>query len=193
MKYLWLTTVLLGLIMGSAQAQSSRTSEFSIKGSLGVGVNNGQYTSGLGLLGTLNFQSSWSNPRFRGASGFTLGRFANLADDVDEGNYSLLGVHYTLSIDALKYRSLSFMVNPTAGLALYTGTLSGSREGQDEEYDFTKLYPYAGLQLGFRIAPENAVLAYEIIPLNFHLGPQAYQLGYPSLGVDLRIGSRERN
>lgn len=186
--------IMLVMLIGQADvwAQNSDNSRTSLKTGLGVGYNEGYREIGTGVVYSIGWQKSYGTQnRVRLNPNLVFGGFMpfGITDSRDQFyRISLLGlnVHYNL----IQYKPFS-LVTTTGGFINYSRGLIGTGGWSESdnikwEYFYT-LYFGVSASFALRIEPNNSKFAYEIRPLNLHLGQKDYILGYLMFGVDYKF------
>ncbi len=183
------------LVLITTNTVFSQEKEFtgnSIKIGLGIGLNEGKRESGLGLIYSIGWQKSMGeknrlriNPNML-IGGFTPIGFTDTRDQFFRITSLGLNIHYHL----IRYKSLS-LVTTGGGFVNYSRGLLGTGGWPDagnngSEY-FYSLYFGGNASIGLRIDPKDSKIAYEIRPINIHLGNKGFVLGYLMAGIDFKL------
>ncbi len=97
-----------------------------------------------------------------------------------------LNIHY----DLIRYKSVS-IVTTGGGFVNYSRGLLGTggwpeANNNSSEY-FYSLYFGGNASIGLRVDSANSKYAFEIRPINIHLGNKGFLLGYFMIGLDFKI------
>ncbi len=147
---------------------------------------------GNGLVYSIGWQKSFGEKRrLRLNPNLTFGGFLPIAiTDTRDQFYQITSPGLNIHYDLLKFRDVSLVttlgcfMNYSRGL-LGTGGWPEANNNRSEY--FYSLYFGGNGSLALRIAPHNKRLAYEIRPVNIHLGSEGFFMAYFMLGVDIGL------
>lgn len=121
----------------------------------------------------------------------TFGGFLPIAiTDTRDQFYRITSLELNIHYDLIKYKNISIVtsgggfINYSRGLL---GTGGSPEENNNNSEYFYSLYFGGSASLGLRITPPNSKLAYEIRPVNIHLGYKEFILGYLMFGIDFKF------
>ncbi len=178
------------LIVFNAKGQDNGFSKNILKYGIGIGVSDGHRTTGGGGLLSVGYQLDLWKDRLRFNPNLTFGYFnAKHVQDVRDQWFNSINLETILYFDVIRLKAFSLtigaggLINNTKGL-LGTGGYPPSEINSDYISD----WHYGGfLGGGFRINPKNSRIAIEIMPLNFHVGPDYYMEGFAKIGLEVKL------
>jgi hypothetical protein len=179
-------------IHNSSFAQEIEFKRSSIRTGIGIGFNEGQRESGLGLIYSVGWQKSFGKKdKLRLNPNMIIGGFSPIAiTDTRDQFYRITSLGLNIHYDLIKYKAVS-LVTTGGGFINYSRGLLGTggwpEANNDNSEYFRSLYLGGNGSLGIRINPKNSKLAYEFRPINLHLGNDYYMLGYLMVGLDFKL------
>jgi hypothetical protein len=183
--------VLLSIfIVFSAKGQDKEFSKSTLKYGIGIGVSDGHRTTGGGGLLSVGYQLDLWKDRLRLNPNLTVGYFnAKYVQDVRDQWFNSIKLETILYFDVLRLKAFSLtlgaggVVNNTKGLL---GT--GGYPPSDSNPDYISDWHY-GVFLGggLRMNLKNSRMAIEIMPFNFHVGPDYYMEGFAKIGLEVKL------
>jgi hypothetical protein len=167
-----------------------RFSKSALKYGIGIGVSDGHSTTGGGGLLSVGYQRDVWKDRLRLNPNFTVGYYnAVNVQDVRDQWFNSINLETILYYDLIRLKAFSLtigaggVINNTKGL-LGTGGYPSSKSSSDYISDWN----FGGfLGGGLRINPQNSRIAIEIMPLNFHVGPDYFMEGFAKIGLDVKL------
>ncbi len=190
-KFLLFSLILL-LLGEQVYPQETGFRKTAIKTGLGFGINSGKRETGNGLIYSIGWQKSLGKKhKIRINPNMMFGGFRPFGiTDTREQYYRITNLGFNLHYDLIRYRAISLVA--TAGVFInYSRGLLGTGgwpelNHNSSEY-FYSLYFGGNASIGIRIDPKNSKLAYEIRPVNIHLGNAGYIMGYFMIGIDIKF------
>ncbi|MBS2213684.1 hypothetical protein KEM09_19905 [Carboxylicivirga mesophila] len=185
MKYLlWI----LLLIPSYSLAQEVAERKGALKAGIGLGYNEGDKESGLGLVYTIGWQKAIdSRERLRINPNILFGGFTPLMMTDKRDQYirsGSFGCH--LYYDMLKGKHLSLFAMVGA-YGNYTRGLLGDGEFNTGSEYYHKFYAGGTASLGIRVYNPSKRIGYEIRPLTFQYGSNQHFMGYVMVSIDFEI------
>jgi hypothetical protein len=184
--------VLFFIAVNFGYSQDTEFKKSSVKTGIGIGINEGKREIGMGLIYSVGWQKSMGKKsRLRLNPNMTFGGFLPLGiTDTRDQFYRITSMGINLHYDLLKYKAVS-IVTTGGGFMNYSRGLLGTggwpeANNNRSEY-FYSLYIGGNASVGLRIDPKNSKLAYEIRPINIHLGNKYFMLSYFMIGVDFKL------
>lgn len=197
MQKIILAFFILFSISPLAISQETNFSRYSIKTGIGVAINEGNRETGMGILYSFGVEKSFlKNKRLRLNPNIHTGSFApRFITDTRDQYYRVTSLELLANFDALKYKSVSVVLS-AGGFLNYSRGLLGTGgmpevASNSSEY-FHKLYLGGSLGIGIRINSKNSKFAYELRPLNIHLGNNFFMLGYLEFGIAYKFPLKEK-
>jgi len=171
----------------------SQSNEFnSIRTGIGIGINEGKRETGSGLVYSIGWQKSFGKKhKIRINPNMILGEFYPVGiTDVRDQFYRITSLGINVHYDLIRYRAFSIVVTG-GGFINYSRGLLGiggmpELRSTENEY-FHTIYFGGNASLGLRINPKKSKLAYELRPVNIHLGNKNFILGYMMFGIDFKL------
>jgi hypothetical protein len=191
-----ITRLKAGLILFSifigycAKGQVQNFSKSTLKYGIGIGVSDGVRTTGGGGLLILGYQRDiWKN-RLRLNPNLNIGYFnSKMVMDVRDQWFNSISLETILWFDVLQLKAISLtiggggLINNTKGL-LSTGGYPPAETNSEYISNWTFGVFLGG---GLRINPQNSRFAFEIMPLNFHIGPDYYMEAFAKVGIEVKL------
>lgn len=183
--------ILLSVLVGFyASGQSQEFSKNALKYGIGVGVFDGYRTTGGGGILIVGYQRDIWKDRLRLNPNLTVGYFtAKNIQDVRDQSFNSINLETILFFDLVRFKAFSLtigaggVINNTRGLL---GT--GGYPPSETSSEYISNWYYGGyFGGGIRINPTKSRLAFEIMPFNFHVGPDYYMEGYASVGIAVKL------
>jgi hypothetical protein len=157
----------------------------------GLGIFDGGNNSGVGGTIVLGYQRDLLKERLRLNPNLTLGYFnSKFVTDVRDQWFNSISLETNLYFDLIKIQAFSLtlgaggVINNTKGI--YGSGGDGPNSNNNSEY-FSDWYYGFYLGGGLRINPKKSKLAFELMPLNFHIGPDYYLEAYASIGLAVKL------
>jgi len=161
-----------------------------LKYDVGIGIYDSNQTMGGGGLVCIGYQRDLWKDRLRLNPNLTIGYFtARHVTDVRDQWFNSICLETIVYFDLLRLKAFSLtigaggVVNNTRGL-LGTGGYHPSETGSEYFSDWNIGGFLGG---GLRINPKNSRLAFEIMPFNFHVGPDYYMEGFSKIGIEVKL------
>lgn len=182
--------IILFFIVIMVKGQDKEFSKNTLKYCIGVGVCDGlKHTGGGGIL-SVGYQHSFYNHRFRLNPNLTVGYYnAKFIQDVRDQWFNSINLETVVYFDLLKYKAFSItigaggVINNTKGLL---GTGGYPPADINSEY-FSHWNFGAFFGGGVRVNPKNSRIVYEIMPLNFHIGPNYFIESISQIGIGVKL------
>jgi len=191
-KTMLIALVILLMAENNIYSQEIEFRRSSIRAGIGIGINEGQEEIGNGLVYSIGWQKSFGEKnKVRINPNMTFGGFLPIAiTDTRDQYYRITSLGINIHYDLIKYKAAS-IVTTGGGFINYSRGLLGTggwpeANNNSSEY-FYSLYFGGNASIGLRIDPKNSKLAYEIRPINIHLGNRGFMLGYIMFGIDFKI------
>ena len=173
-------------------SQNNEFSRRSIRTGFGFGINSGKRETGGGLLYSIGWQKSFGKKhKIRINPNMILGEFYPVwITDIRDQFYRITTLGLNVHYDLIRFKSFSIVVtgggfiNYSRGL-LGTGGMPELRKTKSEY--FHTLYFGGNTSIGFRVNPKNSNLAFELRPVNIHLGNNYFFLGYMMVSLDFKL------
>ncbi len=172
------------------QGQCQEFSKNSLKYGMGPGIYDGSQVTGLGAMLSVGYQRELWKDRLRLNPNLTVGYFSGkyVLDARDQWCNSI-NLETIIYFDLIHIKAFALtigaggVINTTKGL-LGTG---GDQEDvvQSEYFKESNVGGYFGG--GIRINPQKSRVSFEIMPLNFHFGPNYYFEGFAKVGIDVKL------
>jgi len=191
-------TMLIGLFIllflgNNIYSQEIEFRKSSIKTSVGIGINEGQRETGIGLVYSVGWQKSYGKKsRLRLNPNMMFGSFRTyvIPTDTRDQLYKITSLGINIHYDLIKYKAIS-IVTTGGGFINYSRGLLGTggwpeANNNSSEY-FHSLYFGGNASIGLRIDPKKSKVAYEIRPINIHFGNKGFMLGYLMFGIDFKL------
>ena len=179
------------LVQNNSYSQEIKFKKTSIRTAIGIGINEGKREEGIGLMYSIGWQKSLGEKnRLRINPNMMIGGFSPVIithsrDQFYRITTAGLNIHY----DLIQYKALSLVatgggfINYSRGLL---GTGGRQRTYNQSEY-FYSLYFGGNGSVGIRVDPEKSKFAYEVRPINVHVGNKGFILGYLMFGIDFKL------
>ena len=188
-----ITLLLISLITGNnVYSQEIEFKKSSIRTGIGIGINEGKREIGNGLIYSIGWQRSFGEKnKLRINPNMTFGGFLPIGiTDTRDQFYRITTLGLNIHYDLIKYKAVS-IVTTVGGFMNYSRGILGTggwpeANNNSSEY-FYSLYFGGNASIGLRIDPKNSKLAYEIRPINIHLGNKGFMLGYLMFGIDFKL------
>lgn len=195
MKIFQNAILLLLVIIGfNLHAQDRAFSGKSIRTGIGIGINEGHWETGMGLIYSFGIQKSYGEKqRLRLNPNIIVGGFTPLMiTDTRDQFYRMTSLGLNLHYDLIKYKAVS-LVTTAGAFVNYSRGLLGTggwpeANNNHSEY-FYKMYCGANLSAAIRVDPKNSRLAYELRPISIQFGNDYFFLGYYMFGIDIKLGN----
>lgn len=192
-KYLQLSLIILLLAGNKLFSQEVEYKSSSIKTGIGIGINDGDRETGMGLIYSLGWQKSIDKKgRLRINPNVLFGGFMPLAiTDTRDQFYRITTLGLNLHYDLIKYKAVSIVTTVGAFTNYSRGLLGtgGWPEANNNRSEYFFSFYFGGnASAAIRIAPKNSKVAIEIRPINIHLGSKGYFLAYNMFGIDFKLG-----
>lgn len=191
-KFLLLSLIILLLKGNNIYSQEIEFKNSSIKTGTGIGINEGQRETGIGLTYSIGWQKSYGEKnRLRLNPNIIFGSFRTyvIPTDTRDQFYKLTSLGINIHYDLIKSKEVS-IVTTGGGFVNYSRGLLGTGGWQANnnrsEY-FYSVYFGGNVSIGLRIDPKKSKLAYEIRPINIHFGNNGFVLVYLMFGVDFKL------
>ncbi len=179
-------------IFAQEAGQEVEYGKTSIKTGIGIGLNEGYREIGSGLIYSIGWQKSLGEKnRTRINPNLTFGGFMPLGiTDTRDQFYRLTTLGLNIHYDLIRYKSVS-IVTTGGGFVNYSRGLLGTggwpeANNNSSEY-FYSLYFGGNASVALRVDSANSKYAFEIRPINIHLGNKGFMLGYFMIGLDFKI------
>lgn len=163
----------------------------SIKTGVGIGVNEGLREIGFGLIYSVGWQKSLGEKnKLRINPNMMFGGFLPIGIiHTRDQFYRITSLQLNFHYDLFRYKAVS-IVTTAGGFINYSRGLLGTG-GQDanntrSDY-FNTIYFGGNASIGLRINPKRSKIAYEIRPINIHLGNKDFILAYLMVGIDFKL------
>lgn len=192
-KYLQLSLIILLLAGNKLFSQEVEYKSSSIKTGIGIGINDGDRETGMGLIYSLGWQKSIDKKgRLRINPNVLFGGFMPLAiTDTRDQFYRITTLGLNLHYDLIKYKAVSIVTTVGAFTNYSRGLLGtgGWPEANNNRSEYFFSFYFGGnASAAIRIAPKNSKVAIEIRPLNIHFGNNYFFLAYNMFGIDFKLG-----
>ncbi|MBK0401502.1 hypothetical protein I5M27_00815 [Adhaeribacter sp. BT258] len=185
--------LLVSLFTGSeVYSQETEYKKSSIRTAIGIGINEGSREIGMGLIYSIGWQKSVGEKnKLRINPNMTIGGFLPIAiTDTRDQFYRITSLGINIHYDLIKYKAVS-IVATGGGFINYSRGLLGTggwRDAQNNNSEyFYALYYGGNASVGLRIDPKQSRFAYEVRPINIHLGNKGFILGYLMVGIDFKL------
>ena len=190
---LLLTSLITVIITdNNVYSQEIEYKKSSIRTGIGIGINEGRREIGNGLVYTIGWQKSVGEKnKLRINPNMIFGGFLPIAvTDTRDQFYRISSLGLNIHYDLIKYKTIS-IVTTCGGFINYSRGLLGTggwpeANNNNSEY-FYSLYFGGNASIGLRIDPKHSKLAYEIRPINIHLGNKGFILDYLMFGIDFKL------
>jgi len=162
----------------------------TVKFGFGPGISDGNTTTGGGSVFFAGFQKALWNGRFRLNPNFALGMYSSkLVMDVRDQWFNSLNLEVLLYYDLIRFRGVSLTIGTGGVLNNTRGLLgTGGYPPGDSRSEYTSEYMLgACLGAGIRILPSAGNYAVELLPLNFHIGPDYFMEAYMKISFELPL------
>jgi hypothetical protein len=181
---------LMIFIFFSAAGQEKKFSKSSLKYGFGVGVSDGYRATGSGGVLSVGYQYDLWKDKLRLNPNLTIGSFnSRLVQDVGDQWFNSISLETILYFDLISFKAFSLTIG-AGGLVNNMRGLLGTGEfpSLNNNLDYFNHWHFGGFfGGGFRIAPQNSRIAFELMPLNFHVGPDYFMEGYAKIGLDVKL------
>lgn len=185
--------LLISLLTGTeVYSQETEYKKSSIRTGIGIGINEGSREIGMGLIYSIGWQKSVGEKnKLRINPNMTIGGFLPIAITYTRDQfYRITSLGINIHYDLIRYKAVS-IVTTGGGFINYSRGLLGTGGWPDannntSEY-FYSLYYGGNASVGLRIDPKQSKLAYEVRPINIHLGNNGFILGYLMFGIDFKL------
>jgi len=183
---------ILLIIANPLYAQETEFNRTIIRTGIGIGINEGHWEMGMGLLYSIGVQKSYgATERIRINPNLLIGGFLPIAiTDTRDQFYRISSLGLNIHYDLIRYKAVSIVTTAGAFLNYSRGLLGTGgwpeANNNNSEY-FFNLYFGGNLSIGLRINPKNSRLAYEFRPLNIQFGTDYFLLAYTMIGIDFKL------
>lgn len=177
-------------IVFGAKAQDKEFSKNTLKYGIGIGVSDGNRTTGGGGLFSVGYQRDIWKDRLRLNPNLTVGYYnSKYIQDVRDQWFNSINLETILYFDVIRLKAVSFTIGAGGVLNNTKGLLStGGYPPSESSSDFIRDWHYGGfLGGGLRINPKNSGIAIEVMPLNFHIGSNYYMEGFAKIGLEVKL------
>lgn len=180
------------LAVNNLYSQEIEFKKSSIKTGTGIGLNEGRREIGNGLIYSIGWQKSFGEKnKIRINPNMIFGGFLPIGiTDTRDQFYRLTSLGLNIHYDLIRYKAVS-IITTVGGFVNYSRGLLGTGGWPDANHNnseyFYYLYFGGNVSAGLRIDPKNSMLAYEIRPLNIHIGNQGFILGYLMFNIDFKL------
>lgn len=190
---LFLLVLFTLLLMGNLSfAQDPEFKRTSLKTGIGIGSNEGEKETGMGLLYSVGWQKSYGKKnKLRLNPNMVFGGFLPIGiTDTRDQFYRITSTGLDIHYDLIKRNAIS-IVTTGGGFVNYSRGLLGTG-GMSEDNNNSSTYIYSfyfggKVSAGIRIDPKNSKLAYEFRPVNVQFGNKGFVLGYFMFGIDFKF------
>ena len=195
-QFLLLTPLIFLFTINTAYSQETEFKNSSIRTGIGIGLNQGKREDGVGLVYSIGWQKSFGEKsKFRLNPNMSIGGFSpviitGLRDQFYRITLLGINIHY----DLIRYKAIS-LVTTGGGFMNYSRGLLGTGgrpANRWSEYFNTAYFGGTG-SVGFRFNPAKSNLAFEVRPINIHLGNKEFLLGYIMGGIDFKLRNSKRS
>ncbi len=173
-------------------SQESEVNRISIRTGIGIGINEGHWETGMGLIYSIGWQKSYGKKnKLRLNPNMIIGGFIPFAiTDTRDQFYRITSLGLNLHYDLVKYKAFS-IVTTGGGFINYSRGLLGTggwpeANNNRSEY-FNSFYLGGNVSFGLRVNPKNSRLAFEFRPINVQFGNDYFVLGYIMFGIDFKL------
>lgn len=173
-----------------AHGQDNEFSKSTLKCGIGIGASDGYRTTGGGGLLIVGYQRNIWKDRLRLNPNLTVGYFnSKNIQDVRDQWFNSISLETILWFDILRFKSISLTIGGGGVLNNARGLLSTGGDPPPEiDSEYISHWHYGGfLGGGLRINPDNSRFAFEVIPFNFHVGPDYYMEGFAKIGMEIKL------
>lgn len=191
-KFLLLFLTIFLLTGKDLYSQETEFKSTSIRTGIGIGINDGHWETGTGIIYSIGYQKSYGKKnKLRLNPNMIIGGFVPLGiTDTRDQFYRITSLGLNLHYDLLKYKAFS-VVTTGGGFMNYSRGLLGTggwpEANNNSSSYFHRLYFGGNLSLGLRINPKNSKLAYEFRPINVQFGNDYFLLSYLMFGMDFKL------
>jgi len=191
---LLLTSLIIVLTVGNnhVYSQDIEFKNSSIRTGVGIGANEGLREIGLGLIYSIGWQRSLGEKnKLRINPNMMFGGFLPIGImHTRDQFYRITSLGLNFHYDLFTYKAVS-IVTTGGGFINYSRGLLGTGGSKDvnntsSDY-FTTIYFGGNASVGLRINPKRSKIAYEITPINIHLGNKDFILTYLMVGIDFKL------
>lgn len=193
MTFLLLSVVIPLMTTNDIYSQETEYKSTSIKTGAGIGINEGKRETGIGMVYSIGWQKSYGKKnRLRLNPNIMLGSFRTYTfpTDTREQLYKVSSCGINIHYDLFKGEAVS-LVTSGGGFVNYSRGLLGTggwpEENNNRSEYFHTIYFGANASIGLRIDSKKSRLAYEIRPINIHLGNKGFVLGYLMFVIDFKL------
>jgi hypothetical protein len=182
--------IIIVLFSLTSLAQENEFTRSSIKTGVGIGLNEGNKESGLGIVYSIGYQKSFGKKeKFRINPNLLYGGFNSFGiSDTRDQFFRITSIGMNVNYDLIKYKSVSLLIT-SGGFLNYSRGLfgtGGENDIRDSSY-FNQLYFGGTAGIGIRISSAKSRFAYELKPFNIQFGNKDFILGYLLFGLDIKI------
>lgn len=181
--------VILSIISLSVNAQENNYSNNALKYGIGIGMSDSPKYTGGGIVLSIGYQYSCWNNRLHFNPNLNVGYYnAKLITDVRDQFFNSINFEGIINFDLLKYKAISLnigiggVVNNKRGLLATGGDPHSSASEYFSNWDYG-----AYLGIAIKINPKNNRVAFEIAPLNIHIGNEYYAEAYTKIGIIIKL------
>jgi len=190
--------LLLSIIGHYSYSQTYDFRKSSIKTAIGVGFNEGHKETGIGILYSIGWQKSYGKKdKLRINPNMIIGSFMPiLITDTRDQLYRITTLGVNAHYDVIRYSPFSLVV--TGGVFInYSRGLLGTGgwpelNNNRSEY-FRSIYTGVNTSMALRINSSKSRFAFELRPINIHIGNHPFVLGYMMFGVDFKLQKSKTN
>ncbi len=173
-------------------AQDYEFKKTSLKTGIGIGFNEGERETGIGLVYSIGLQKTvGKKQRFRLNPNLMIGGFLPFGiTDTRDQFYRITTIGYNLHYDLIKYKSISIVTTLGPFVSYSRGLLGTGGDGdfRNNSSEFFNSFYYGGnFSIGLRIDSPKRKIAYEIRPISGMVGNNFFSLGYLMFGMDFKF------
>lgn len=182
--------IFLTFVIFNIKGQDKEFSKSSLKYGIGIGVSDGHRATGGGVILLVGYQHNIWKDKLRLNPNLTFGSYhAKYVQDVRDQWFNSTNLEAILYYDLVRVKAFAFTIGTGVVVNNMKGLLgTGGYPPAENRSEYFSDWHYGGyLGGGFRIAPQNGRLAFEIMPLNFHVGPDYFMEGYAKIGLDVKL------
>lgn len=190
LKLKTLLILILAFIAFCVNGQDSKFSKNTLKYGIGIGVSDGKRTTGGGGLLLVGYQRDLWKDRLRLNPNLTIGYFnAKYVMDVRDQWFNSINLETIIYFDIIRLGAFSMTVGAGGLINNTKGLLStGGYPPSETSSEYISNWHYGGfLGGGMRINPKNSRIAFEIMPFNFHFGPDYFMEGFAKIGMEVKL------
>lgn len=186
MKYLLFFVFVLSVQILSGQEVSKHSLEYGI----GLGMVSDNSNDGLGQHVQVGYKFDLWKDRLRLNPNVTIGAYnSKFITDTRDTYFNSINTKLAVQFDLLRLGAFSLMVESGGFFNLSRGLkgLGGEMPQNGSDYFSHTNYGFI-LAGGFRIAPLQSRIVYNIKPLSFLIGPDYFAEFHAAFGIDVKLG-----